>query len=112
MCFLQIMIRIVTTLLLNIIMNRKLWAYYVLSSLTTVTGLKSYAYCLFQFFHCSGTRDWNLPRSRWWYVTVINCYGDGISDFVYNITMLNGNSPMNMHFSAEEMCKYTIFKII
>ena len=57
------------------------------------------------------TRDWSdVAHARWWYITLYNCVGTGIRAS-YNMSMTNGESFFDKHFSAEKQGKYAYWMI-
>ncbi|XP_077985071.1 transmembrane protein 145-like [Glandiceps talaboti] len=52
--------------------------------------------------HCQGHTELLSNRERWWYIVLANCDSDSGIDVDYKLTMTNGDSLWDKHFSADE----------
>ncbi|XP_077985248.1 transmembrane protein 145-like [Glandiceps talaboti] len=55
-----------------------------------------------QNIHCKGHAELLSNRERWWYIVLSNCDFDSGIHAHYNMTMTNGDSLWDKHFSADE----------
>lgn len=59
---------------------------------------------------CNNNGRFTSSRERWWYIALSNCKSSKGLDVRYKFRMTNGafGDFWHEHFSADEMCKYTI----
>ncbi|XP_042227156.1 transmembrane protein 145-like isoform X2 [Homarus americanus] len=78
----------------NQFINLTLYSMHALCEVITVSDKKS--------FHCQGTRTFLSSRERWWFIAVSNCESTKGLELSYRLTMTNGYSFWDKHFSADE----------